>query len=143
VSDLTMEFTDTLVVVTCWCGINHAVPENLRNFQLRQHRNGQTVQSIYCPLGHTHAPAGKGEAEKLREKLEREQQLAAEARRRAQAERDLREDTERRLAAQKGATTRARKRAAAAVCPCCNRTFQQLARHLVTKHPDYVPDATP
>jgi hypothetical protein len=23
------------------------------------------------------------------------------------------------------------------VCPCCNRTFQNLARHMAGKHPDY------
>ena len=51
---LTIEFTDKLVVVTCWCGINHAVPEDLRNHQRRQHDNGQSVTGIYCPLGHSH-----------------------------------------------------------------------------------------
>lgn len=25
------------------------------------------------------------------------------------------------------------------VCPCCNRTFKQLARHMSIKHPDYKP----
>jgi hypothetical protein len=63
------------------------------------------------------------------------------ARERAQAERDLREDTERRLSAQKGATTRAKKRHAAAVCPCCNRSFVQLRRHMENKHPGYVASA--
>ena len=29
-------------------------------------------------------------------------------------------------------------RVAHGVCPCCNRTFKQLARHMKTKHPDYV-----
>lgn len=27
-------------------------------------------------------------------------------------------------------------RAHAGVCPCCNRTFKQLAAHMKTKHPD-------
>lgn len=57
--DLTMEFTDRLTVVTCWCGINHAVPANLRSFQERQHRDGEDVISIYCPLGHEHRPSGQ------------------------------------------------------------------------------------
>lgn len=25
------------------------------------------------------------------------------------------------------------------VCPCCKRTFSQLARHMKTKHPDFKP----
>jgi hypothetical protein len=32
---------------------------------------------------------------------------------------------------------KARKRAAAALCPCCNRSFVQLRRHLASQHPDY------
>lgn len=133
-SELT--YSGTLTVVTCWCGMRHAVPEELYSFQRRQHENGRDVTVIYCPLGHTHIPAGEGAAAKLRRQLERANQ-------RAQAERDLREDTERRLAAQKGATTKARNRAAAALCPCCNRSFVQLRRHMSTKHPDYKPDSTP
>jgi hypothetical protein len=33
-------------------------------------------------------------------------------------------------------TKRIEKRIHAGVCPCCNRTFQNLARHMNTKHPD-------
>jgi hypothetical protein len=135
-SDLTISFTDTLTVITCWRGINHAVPQHLRDYQLRCHRDGKAVPSVYCPLGHAHSPAGKGEAEKLRERLEREQARAG----RLAAERDQIQAS---LNAQKGATTRARKRAAAAVCPCCHRSFVQLRRHLATKHPDYEPRSAP
>jgi hypothetical protein len=131
----TITYTGELVALTCWCGMRHAVPEELRNFQLRQHENGREVVSIYCPLGHTHVPAGEGEAARLRKQLER-----TEARR--QAERDLREDTERRLAAQKGATTKAKKRHAAGVCPVCKRTFSQMQRHMASQHPGYDPAKT-
>lgn len=34
--------------------------------------------------------------------------------------------------------TRTRNRIAAGVCPCCNRTFQNLADHMRTLHADYV-----
>ena len=131
---LTISFTDTLVVMTCWCGINHAVPEDLRDYQRRQHDDGREVISIYCPLGHTHVPAGKSEAQKLRERLERERDHSA----RVAAARDQAEASAR---AYKGAATRARKRAAAAVCPCCKRSFVQLRRHMAAKHPDYDPAA--
>lgn len=30
-----------------------------------------------------------------------------------------------------------KKRASAGVCPCCNRTVSQMARHMQAKHPDY------
>jgi hypothetical protein len=39
--------------------------------------------------------------------------------------------------AEKAAKTRIKNRIAKGVCPCCNRTFQDLQRHMTTKHPDY------
>lgn len=131
---LTMEFTDTLVVVTCWCGINHAIPDNLRSYQERCHRDGREPHYVYCPLGHTHAPAGKGEAEKLRERLADERARSGRLAARA-------DQAEARRRAQKAATTKARKRHAAGVCPCCNRSFKQLRRHMASQHPDYDPAA--
>lgn len=127
--DVIIEFTDTLVVVTCWCGINHAVPRDLRNFQLRQHRDGQRVTSIFCPLGHSHAPAGKSEAEKLREQKDR-----LEARHRALA--DQLEAETRSHRATKGQLTKVKKRIGKGVCPGCNRHFADVERHMATQHPD-------
>jgi len=39
--------------------------------------------------------------------------------------------------AQKAAKTRLKNRIKHGVCPCCNGTFKQLARHMKNKHPDY------
>jgi hypothetical protein len=118
----TLSYTSNLTVVTCWCGITHAVPEELRDYQLRQHDDGHAF-SIYCPLGHQYHPSGTSEVEKERKRRERaelrSQQLADQL---AAAERE-----QKRLA----------KRAAAGVCPCCQRSFVQLTRHMKTQHPDY------
>lgn len=46
-------------------------------------------------------------------------------------------DTRNSLRATKAAKTRLKKRVAAGVCPCCRRTFQNLARHMATEHPSY------
>lgn len=132
---LTISFTDTLVVLTCWCGINHAVPQDLREYQLRQHDNGKAdVIGIYCPLGHTHVPSGEGKAARLQR--EKEQAEATAARRLAQLDQERASHS-----ATKGQLTKARKRAAAAVCPVpgCKRRIVQMERHLQTKHPDYDP----
>lgn len=126
-------YTETLRTTRCWCGIALAIPENLLR---HAHNDGQR---IYCPLGHSFS-WNETEADRLRKKLEKEQADRKWTEQRLRAERDLREDTERRLSAQKGATTRAKKRAAAALCPCCNRSFVQLRRHLATKHPNYSPE---
>jgi hypothetical protein len=126
-----LTYTGELTVAICWCGMRHAVPVELRELQRRQQGDGREVQPVYCPLGHEYIPSGKSKVAKLEEELERERQ-------RAQAERDLREDTERRLSAQRAATTRAKRRQAAAVCPCCNRSFVQLRRHMAAKHPEHL-----
>lgn len=108
----------------CDCGIPFAMPDYL------QRRLRQSGDSFYCPKGHGQHYA-KSEVDRLREKLAeqtRETTAAYERAGQASKERD----------AAKRELTRMKRRAKAGVCPCCNRTFQQLARHMNAKHPDYV-----
>jgi hypothetical protein len=126
----TIAYSGQLVTTTCWCGSAPASPEELYSYMERQHRDGHAQNGIYCPLGHVWSFAGEGEAAKLARRLEQE----ATRRARAVADRDQAEASAR---AYKGVATRAKKRAAAATCPCCKRSFVQLRRHLATKHPDY------
>lgn len=53
------------------------------------------------------------------------------------AERERTRAEQRRSAALRGVLTKTKKRVAAGVCPCCNRTFRDLARHMKGKHPSY------
>lgn len=133
----TITYTGVLVTVTCWCGLVHAVPEDLYQYQRRQHDNGEKPIGIFCPLGHTWVPGGKGQAQLERERRERLQAALTHAQDQAAAER-------RAHIATKGQLTKARKRAAAALCPVpgCGRSFVQLGRHLHAKHPDFVHDHT-
>ena len=122
-----LTYTGDLTITTCWCGTRHAVPTELYSFQERQHRDGGEVTSIYCPLGHAHVPAGKGRAAIERERREQlEAQLTA-----AQDQ----------LAAERREAKRAVKRAAAGVCPCCQRSFVQMQRHMKAKHPEFIAEA--
>ncbi len=127
----TLTFVGELTVVTCWCGMRHAVPSEMRDFQLRKHANGGDFY-VYCPLGHTYAPAGESRSTRLERQVREERERSA----RIDAEREQAEASAR---AHKGAATRARKRAAAGVCPCCKRTVKQLADHMKSKHPDFDP----
>ena len=68
--------------------------------------------------------------------LARAEQRAKYANQRAEAERDLRLAEERSHSATKGHLTRAKKRHRAGLCPCCNRQFQDLVRHMASKHPE-------
>jgi hypothetical protein len=131
----TMTFTGSLTRISCWCGIHFAIPSQLEDFRQRKHDQGDDY-AIRCPLGHTLVPAGESKVDKLERRL----QFEKEERARVTAEREQAEASAR---AHKGAATKARKRAAAAVCPVpgCGRSFVQLRRHMQAKHPEYDPAA--
>lgn len=113
----------TLTLTSCAaCAIQFAVPDQFD----RQRR--QTGDTFWCPNGHT--LTYKSEIDKLRKRLEAEQA------RRVHAE-DQQQAAERRVAAARGQVTRLKNRIGNGVCPCCHRTFQQLSRHMATKHPGF------
>jgi hypothetical protein len=118
-----MTYTETLVVTHCWCGIALAIPSNLNRVM---HDEGK---SCYCPVGHSFV-YGETNEDKLRAERERHR-----------ATRDLLAAEERSHQATRGHLTRAKKRSAAGVCPCCHRTFKQLRKHMNVKHPEYVEQA--
>lgn len=120
-----------LVIETCWCGMPHGVPRVLRDHQRDQHANGEPQVGIYCPAGHQWEISGKPEVEK-----EREHRARVEAR--VRAIQDQLEAEARAHAATKGQLTKAKKRATNGICPCCNRTFVNVTRHMKTKHPDAI-----
>lgn len=43
----------------------------------------------------------------------------------------------------KGALVKVKKRISGGVCPCCNRTFASLARHMKSQHPNFHPEEKP
>lgn len=123
--------TTELVIVRCWCGIQHAVPRSLRNEQLRQHNDGwKNVTSIHCPVGHTHSPVGETECDVLKRQL-----IIARARH-DQTKADLRE-TEARRRGEKAAKTKLKNQIAAGLCPVCRRPFANLMRHMQGQHPAF------
>jgi len=97
---------------------------------------------IFCGYGHSGVfRDGPTEADKLRQERDRLVQRLAEKDDRITA---LREDVaaaERRGAAARGQVTKLRNRVGHGVCPCCNRTFGNLARHMNTKHPTFTAEA--
>jgi len=92
----------------------------------------------HCPNGHS-LIVTKSKADKLQEQLDRERRLRQSAEQNVAYYADEAKREQRRANGYKGHATRMTKRAKAGVCPCCNRTFQQLARHMATKHPTFTP----
>lgn len=108
--------------------------------------------SFYCPNGHhQYYISGESEADKLRRERDQLTQRLAQkddeiraAWATANQQSDFVKAGERRIAAAKGQITKLKRRASNGVCPCCNRTFFDLQRHMHSKHPGFIsePDAT-
>lgn len=105
------------------CGIVFGVPEGWRKARV------ESKESLYCPNGHS-LSYRKSRADELAEKLERERAESNSLREQLEEER-------RRRFAQVGENTKLRKRIASGVCPCCQRSFLNLQRHMKGKHPNY------
>lgn len=91
--------------------------------------NSQLRQShawFYCPNGHRQHYTGKSDEQKLRDAEARETHL-----------KDQLEAAGREAEAARVALLRDRQRFARGVCPCCNRYFPQVHRHMTTQHPGY------
>lgn len=131
--DLTLEY----VVVTCprvGCGLTFGVPIAWTARRREDHA------TFYCPNGHSMSYTGENDAEKakrLTDQLTRERaahdQTVARWRERT-------DSAERRLSATRGVVTRIKNRVGKGVCPCCNRTFGDLARHMAGQHPTWTPE---
>lgn len=128
-----------LVTETCCeCGLLFAMTEDFKNEKLK-YRESHNRRSFYCPNGHQQHYLGETEETKLRRERDRLKNDADWQRRRREEAEARAKHQEHRANGYKGHATRVTKRAKAGVCPCCNRTFQQLARHMATKHPTFAP----
>lgn len=130
----------TAVTMEVWlcgsCGCQFAAPEEL----IRGRRNAGG--SIWCSGCGASYSWGRTEKDRLRDQIKRaEARLARERAAHDQTQAEL-EQTEFRRRAEKAAKTRLKNRIGAGVCPCCNRTFQNLARHMENQHPGYSQEGT-
>lgn len=112
---------ETLTCCHQGCGIVFAVP---RSWELKRREDHS---DWYCPNGHSQYFSGKTDAEIAREALARER--ANHDQTRADRERIVRERN-----AARGQVTKIKNRVHAGVCIHCNRSFQDLARHMESKH---------
>lgn len=106
------------------CGITFWIPTSLYD-ECRKVKG----KGWHCPNGHARVFS-----ESAVEKLQR--QLDAERTRNAEIMKQ-RDQAERKLKSKERVLKRMTNRVAHGVCPCCNRTFQNLQRHMSTKHPDF------
>lgn len=115
------------------CGIAYYFPEKwCRKAQ-------EKGKGWKCPNGHGQW-YGESENDELRRERDRLKQRLAQKDDTIQHQQEQRKAAERSAAVYKGHATRLRKRAKAGVCPCCNRQFVNLHRHMTDKHPDFGPE---
>jgi DNA repair exonuclease SbcCD ATPase subunit len=107
------------------CGGTYAINEKYRE---TKYQKGGCWNCPYCRVGWGYSD--NNENSKLKRALEQEKKRKEWAQQQAA-------NAERALAAQKGVNTKLKKRVAAGVCPCCNRTFKQLSAHMAKKHPEF------
>lgn len=121
----------THIVMECGtCGVFHTIPETKYDGCRRE--GGFWT----CPNGHSRG-WDKGEEHTQIAELRRERdRLKQDA---ARLEDERREAIERASKAE-NATKRLKKRAAAGTCPCCQRTFANMATHMKREHPQFVAD---
>lgn len=107
--------------------------------------------TFYCPYGHpqifTEGPSEadllRRERDRLKQQVAQREDEAKEAWRVASLRDDERLAAERRASAARGQVTRLKNRAAAGLCPCCNRSFVNLQRHMASQHKGFVAEEIP
>lgn len=94
-------------------------------------------ERFYCPAGHF-LTFGESETDKLRKELERAKAQADRMQATITHVRDQAAAADRSRIAYQAQATRLRNRIGKGVCPCCNRTFADVARHMSGQHPEFV-----
>lgn len=130
----TFEQAVTLATVACCnCGVVFAMPADLRAKRVAD------KETFWCPNGHSQHFTGTSDADRAK-KAERDlaqmRDVAESHRKMASHNAALALAAEDALKAEKAEAARLAKRAKAGVCPCCNRTFRQLALHMKKQHPE-------
>lgn len=117
-------YVDGIEFVTvhcCQCDIPFGMTKEL------QRRRLVDRESFFCPKGHSQHYTGPSEEKKLKDELARKESMLEAERARALSLKAERDSVAR-------AHSRMRSRVMNGVCPCCNRTFQNLLRHMQTEH---------
>ncbi len=109
------------------CGVQMAMPESLQKQRVID------LGSIYCPNGHVMSYKDGP--------VERERKARVAAEKNAAFWQSRARDEEAAKAKLETEAARLKKRVGNGICPCCKRTFRQLAAHMKTKHPDYAESA--
>lgn len=114
------------------CGVPIVMPASMEKDLRRSHN------FFHCVNGHSQHFSGTSEEERLRKLIDKEREWRIAQERETERQREFKIAAQHRERAQKGVVTRLKNRAAVGLCPCCNRSFQNLKRHMEIKHPEQI-----
>lgn len=129
-STFTERVVETFHLVSCFsCGVRFGITTEL-------HRRVVTkaIGSVFCPACGKETCWRESEDQMRIKELQRRLEWEAGECARQKAARDIAEKS---LHATQGVVTRMKRRVGAGTCPCCQRTFRQLSKHMAQKHPDF------
>ena len=116
--------TETFVVEHCCnCGVSFAMTSDMQNRFKEQGGN------FYCPNGHSQYYT-TSDVQRLESELNAARKKLTSTQFELAAEHSEREKIQAKF-------KRHQKRSSSGMCPCCNRQFVNMQRHMQTKHPDY------
>lgn len=125
-------YSGDLTTTTCGeCGGTYALA---KRYVEKKRESGGYWTCPYCKCSWGY---GRSENDRLKLEAENARNAAAAERARHDQTRAALEHERNSARTARGHVTRIKNRIAAGVCPCCGRTFKDLARHMGTKHPDY------
>jgi len=128
------QHVNMVLVQCCRCGVPFAMPA-----ELQQHFRDDPERYFSCPNGHQQHYS-KSTEQSLREQLERQKKDAEQRIASLSQDSAFWLDYYTKAAEERNKVkkelAKVKKRVANGVCPCCNRTFQNLAEHMSTKHPE-------
>lgn len=124
-----------LTPITCGsCGGTYAISER---YHAQRAREGGGWHCPYCQVSWGFFGANT-EVARLKTYLDNAQRRTEWAEASAQQERERAQRLQFKARTYKGHLTRIKNRVGQGTCPCCNRQFKDLRRHMASQHPDYV-----
>ncbi len=136
-----MVFAATAKMITMECVDCHCLYAMSAEHRDLCHKHGYT---FYCPNGHPQSWT-ETDLDRMSKRLDKAIDQRDTARnsdayhqRIYESEKSDHRRTKKQRDGYRGVVTRTKRRISNGVCPCCSRMFQNLAKHMASKHPEYV-----
>ena len=121
---------DFVIVECCKCAVPIAVP------QQRYQKLRESGESFWCINGHSQSYRTTT-VDELKKQLENERKRREWAERGKELANAATNRACRSAASYKGKLKHVQAHLGGGLCPCCRRSFENLRRHMETKHPKY------